>query len=434
MTINNPLIRKISATLLSILLLTYVAYQIYAANNNPLVTETATYAKMSDTIELPVWVIRNETVLNTNYDGVISYQVADGEKVASGGVIAETFASEDDATVQTRVARIDTEIASLESLDKAKDYYSGSPDLIGSQISGAVGNLLQSSLNNDYVSAETQRSKLQYLLSEKRIILGDESAGDYAGRISELQQEKASIQAAASGSTGAITTPYAGFFISEVDGYENSFDIENIDDISVADINNVKTSANLAQNAGKIAKDFSWYVATVITEAQKIKIENSSKTYVEFTSAKGDAIPASVEKINKDPNSDQYALLLRCDYMSAALASIRNENAKITLNTYSGVLVNEKAIHFEKVTTTQTDENGNKSEKTYNNVKGVFIRSGGKIRFVQVFSDITINGYAICKTELSDDEKNLLVTDSTIGLYDEVITGGKNLYDGKVIR
>ena len=52
---------------------------------------------------------------------------------------------------------------------------------------------------------------------------------------------------------------------------------------------------------------------------------------------------------------------------------------------------------------------------------------------MQIFSDATINGYAICKVSLSTEEREQLVTSTTIQLYDEVIVEGTDLYDGKML-
>ena len=74
------------------------------------------------------------------------------------------------------------------------------------------------------------------------------------------------------------------------------------------------------------------------------------------------------------------------------------------------------------------------AEKVQENVKGVYVLYGGKLQFVQVFSDHSVNGYAICKTELSSSEQEMLVTSSTIQLYDQVVVEGTDLYDGKIIE
>lgn len=433
MNINNPLIRKIFATVFAVLLLLYVVYQIYAVNSIPIKTETATYARVSDTIQTPVWVARNEVVLNAENTGVISYNVSDGEKVAKGGDVALIYASEDDATANSRIAIINDEINDLKSLENAKNFFSGSPDLIGSQISTSITDMLVKSSKNEYHDAGKIKSKLQYYLSAKKIILGQDSADNYANRISELEEEKKKITDKASGPIGTIKTDDAGYFISKVDGYENAFDMENIEDITVKQINSIKPSKVSDNDMGKIATDFSWYVTAVITEPQKVKLENSYSVKVEFPSVSGDAVPAEIVGVNKDPDSSNYALVLKCNYMNAGLSTVRNENANIIVDTYSGVLVNEKSIHFEDITTTETDQNGKEKEVVHKNVKGVYVKSAGKLEFVQIFSDATINGYAVCKLDLNDYERSILVTENTIELYDEVVTGGSDLYDGKLI-
>ena len=126
-------------------------------------------------------------------------------------------------------------------------------------------------------------------------------------------------------------------------------------------------------------------------------------------------------------------MILKCTYMNSELAAARKEPLRIIISSYSGVLVNEKAIHFCDVTAYETDNNGNEVETVYENVKGVFVKYGSRIRFVQVFSDATVNGYAVCKISLSASEREQLVTSKTIQLYDEVVVEGTDLYDGKML-
>ena len=79
---NNPLIRKIGATAIAVLLLVYVGYQIYLSQYTGLKTETATYSTVSETIDTTGFIIRDEEIVDTNYNGVLNYTVDDGEKVA----------------------------------------------------------------------------------------------------------------------------------------------------------------------------------------------------------------------------------------------------------------------------------------------------------------------------------------------------------------
>lgn len=428
----NPVIKKIVGAALGILLIFYVAYQAYIINYVDLKTETATYAELSDTIQTDAWFIRNEKVITSNHSGVLSYVVDNGQKVANGGVVAYIYSDEEDATAEARLERLNSEISSLEALTTVGDYYSGKSDLVGAQISNSIIDILTAAGSNDYTSIESYRSSLQYSMSEKQIILGKEQPEDYASRIDQLKQERAQIQFGVSKSIGEIHAPNSGYYISSVDGYEDSFDIDSVLSLRVEDLQNVEQKTVVERTAGKICRDFNWYVAFVVDEKNMLKLQKSNETYVQIPGV-SDKIPAVVEALNADRENGLYAAILRCNYMNSDVASIRNAEVEILVDNYSGVLVDEKAIRFENVTTYEKDEEGNEVPIVHNNVRGVYIKSGGKIRFVQVFTEMTINGYAICKTNLSDKEKEELVTYSTIKLYDEVVIGGTDLYDGKLL-
>ena len=70
--INNPLIRKIGATAIAVLLLVYVGSQIYLSQYTGLKTETATYSTISETIDTRGFIIRDEEIVDTNYNGVLN--------------------------------------------------------------------------------------------------------------------------------------------------------------------------------------------------------------------------------------------------------------------------------------------------------------------------------------------------------------------------
>ena len=104
---NNPLLKKLVTALIAVLLLVYVGYQIYNANYSSVKTETAAYASMSDSIKVEGSAVRKETVVTQEISGVLSYIIEDGGKVAKGGVIAETYANDSDASVQRQLEELE---------------------------------------------------------------------------------------------------------------------------------------------------------------------------------------------------------------------------------------------------------------------------------------------------------------------------------------
>ena len=148
-------------------------------------------------------------------------------------------------------------------------------------------------------------------------------------------------------------------------------------------------------------------MACLFDDSSMAKFEGVENVTLDIPYASTATIPARVVAKNRDAGSGKTAVIFECTYMDADLATVRSENVQVNVRTYSGVL---------------------------ENVKGVYVVYGGRLEFVQVFSEKDVNGYAVCKLELSEDEQKNLVTDHTIRLYDQVVVGGVDLYDGKIVR
>ena len=433
---NNPLIRKIGATAVAVLLLIYVGYQVYLSQYTGLKTEAATYSTVSESIDTTGFIIRDEEVISSSYSGVLNYTVDDGEKVAEGGAIAEIYPTEEDAAVQNRIARIDDELNRLSALETPSDSTASNPKLIGSQISKKITSILGALKSGSMSDVTDERNDLQLLLSQRQVVTGKESSGDYAAHVNELHEERIALTQSASASIGTVSSPAAGYFIRSVDGYENAVSLDGVPSLSVSDVRALEEeepAGTDTESIGKVAKDFNWYIACILTENDLVRLDRTTKVTVEMPFATVEQIPAEVVKINRDSETGEAAVILKCTYMNSDLASARMETLRINISSYSGVLVPESAVHFADVVAHETDEDGNEVDVTYENIRGVYVKSGSRLRFVQIFSDATINGYAICKVSLSTEEREQLVTGDTIQLYDEVVVEGTDLYDGKML-
>ena len=87
-------------------------------------------------------------------------------------------------------------------------------------------------------------------------------------------------------------------------------------------------------------------------------------------------------------------------------------------------------MHEDTVTRTVTDGNGNEKEES-RKVKGVYVVSGNVMQFKEVVILYSDDDYIICKQTPEDGE---LFGSSTVKLYDRVVIGGTDLYDGKSVR
>ena len=65
------------------------------------------------------------------------------------------------------------------------------------------------------------------------------------------------------------------------------------------------------------------------------------------------------------------------------------------------------------------------------NLQKVYILYGNSIKFVEIVPLYSSNNYVICDP---DPDTSELMTSETLTLYDEVVVGGKDLYDGKMVK
>lgn len=434
---NSKKIQTLAAAILTFLLLVYVGCQMYLSNHKGIVTETAMYGTVSDTLQARGFAIRDEEVITESYSGVLSYRVADGTRVSAGGVIADVFTSESDAAAWNTVDNLEQEISNLQTLAKPADFFAANPSMISTQIYTALGNIASEIRNNNFSETTTLKENLQMVLNRKQLITGEESPETFQSRIEELESQKESITASANPAVGSITAPAAGYFISSTDGFENVVnvsDIENITAGTVRDLLGREQGTGLSSSVGKICSDFNWYLVCVFSDNAIWRFEDVTQVNLDIPFASTETIPATVIAKNKDRATGDTAVVFECSYMDSDIASVRNEMVQINVQTYSGVLVSEKALRFCDVPYTEIDENGNEVEKVQKNVKGVYIQNGRQLEFVQIFTEKTVNGYAICKTELSESERESMVTDDTVQLYDNVVVEGTDLYDGKPVQ
>ena len=330
---------------------------------------------------------------------------------------------------------MDQEIENLQSLSQTANSMMANPSMLGDQIYSALEGISQLVNENEFFRAEHPKRRAAECPHPAP---ADYRRGE-RGRLQPAHQPAAE-PAGYPGQpywlcNGEHPGPEAGYFISTVDGLENVMDISQVESITVAQAEKLLEQQPSSTDAvGKICQDFNWYAVCVFDEDDMVHFEGVEDVYLDIPFASTEQIPAKVLARNSDGESGKTAVVFQCSTMDADIAAVRNEAIQVTVNTYSGVLVNERAIRFADVEYTTTDEAGNTVTQVQENVKGVYVLYGGQLEFVQVFTDQTVNGYAICRTDLTEEEQSMLVTDSTIQLYDQVVVEGTDLYDGKIVR
>ena len=175
--LNHPILKRIITIIIVVLLLVFIGYQIWRANHSSVVTETATYASISDTIQAEGVIIRDETLVRqTILLGVITYHVSDGTKIAKDGLIATVYDTAEDATTQQRREQLESQLTTLKELNSARTTTTyTNPDNFDTDIHTKLYTLLESIHERDRDQIDSDKDSVLKSINTRQIATGQVS-------------------------------------------------------------------------------------------------------------------------------------------------------------------------------------------------------------------------------------------------------------------
>lgn len=428
---NSPILRKLASSLLGVLLLFYIGYQVYNSHYKKVQTETAVYATSDATVQVTGTAIREEKLVDGKVSGVVHYIIPSGGKVANGEKVAEFYANDKSAAAQEQVQALEASIAKLQKLGTPGDTFAASPDSLSKQINLKLADLLYGISSCRYADLSDSRENFLYLVNERQVVT--DKVTDFSGRIAALKaQQKALADSNNAKPTGSVTAPVAGYFIHSTDGYETLFDFSKAQSLTVNDLKAKQNSKPVSSGGsiGKICSQYNWYFAFVLPENKASMFKPGNSVSIDFSFASNSPVPATIAAVNRQADTGECTVILQSSMMSATLASVRTQTAQVQMDEYTGIRVSQKAVHFETVSKTTKDKDG-KPVTVKKEVQGVYVLHGNEIRFQQIFPLYSTDTYVICNSEPNAAD---LMTESTVKLSDEVVVEGSDLYNGKVIK
>ncbi len=397
-------------------------------NSNELETEIAVHYNYSESISANAVIVREETLINNSVaNGVEYYMVNDGDKVALSTVVAKIFANENDALCYNKIQEINEKISVLESLNTPYDNIS-TDSAVDSQIYLNINSLLKSVNNGNFKDRDTAAESLIYSINQRQKIIG--TVTDFNAQIQELQEEKASYSSSGSSYIAEIRAPKSGYFVAEVDGYENVFDYDNVENLTVEDLSKSFVPAPVSDSSvGKIVSGLDWYIVCKLTADEALSLSHSeSYPSIVFSSASEEPVPVDLVALNQASKKDDAVAVFSCNYMNSSLSCLRNEPVQIIINNFEGVRLSKSALHDDYVDL--LDEDGEPTgEKA--RVQGVYILHGSELLFREVSVIFAGSDFVIVDI---NPESAILKSGETIIINDEVVIKGDDLYDGKIIK
>ncbi len=398
-------------------------------------------------VRMELYLFRDEAVLYADGSGVTQYTVGNGDRVGVGGQIGTAYGigelSEAEArALQQQLRAYDDRIALLRELgghgtpadaraeaDALDAYYLG---------------LLEAAGRGDLLSANGFAAEMLDGIGRYDILTD-------ANRVTlaSLEAEREALLAGLS-PIATIRTDRGGYFYDRADGYESVFTYSAAMTMTPEDFRAMterSASAVPVGVVGKMVYSPTWYAAAYIPidpddpnasdgEADRTVAVfqqgiATGKTYsMSCVDSAGTVVNLTIERLV--PDEGGVLLVFSSQDMPAGFDFSRKLRVETVAQTRGGYRIPEEAlVRLE-------------SDRTGEEVPGVYILAGGVVEFRKVHIDVGRDGYYIARTyeeveamldELSDEAYAAATADGWryLRLNDNIIIGGNELYEGKMI-
>lgn len=428
-----------AVSLIAIAVMIYVGYHMVSSFTSGVETQPAYLDRFNESVMADAYILRREEVLYSNAAGVVNYLVSDGEKVAVGDEVADIYRSGGDV-LRERIEKIDEAIEALTAVEARAKYLSVSDvNKIDTEIEALVLAARTQTAGNDLSAASASTNEIEELMNLRRLVTGEVES--YESEIGSLRAERASIVAQLADISETIRSEHSAYYFHEVDGYEGAFAFEDIDTLTLDDIQTMISAQPKplsGYEAGKLVRDYMWYVAVPTDEATLSYFTVGRSYNLEF-GAEGKSLSMKLYSVLADTSeaTDDACLIFVTSEMPSGFEYSRMQPVSIDAKTYEGYRVPLSAVRVVKYGDVE--------------VAGVYVLYGNTVVFRRIDIILQQDGYVLCRAEEEEEEDDGYVDFPMIGgeteteppeeyetipflaLYDLVITSSKGLYDGKIV-
>ncbi len=411
MNAKKPLI-NLAVFLLSGFVVLYAIIQLISGLTSDVSYEYAAEQKIETALEKNGYLIRNESIVYAEKSGILSYSVSESQKVGVDQPIATVYSSENGMNVQNEIDLIEQKIEILSRSSIDTGYLTSNISKIDERILDAMIKARTSSEENDLTLISNTKEDLLININKRHLVTSGMS--DFSAQISELQSKKDQLTATLQNPLMTIYAERTGYFSTLLDGYESIFTPDKLNQMTLADFDEITSMEKTKYTdsaIGKLITDYDWHTMCEVTskEAESFVV---GKTYpISFLYSSGQQLDAVLQKKITQTDSTRAILIFLIQEVPSDFDYTRQQPIKIVTSSKNGVSFPSSALRL------------------VDGVQGVYIVAGNVVDFKKVdiigSSDSRYLSKSFEKTEPNASEY--------LSKFDRVILEGKDLYVGKIL-
>ncbi len=401
--------------ILSVIAVVYLGYHFIGSFGTELSTEYALLVTENDVMEFDAYILRNETVVSAGTAGGVGYNFPDGTKVGTGSEIASIYGSTSSSNADKRdeIISLDDKIELLSESNDISGLAASDTSTLDGRIDGYYMTIRKSAEEGVYDNLPKRRDEFLTLLNKRQVITGKVESFDSA--IENLKAEREVLTASLDNVSETVIANTSGFFYSSLDGYESIFTADAARNMSIASFDSMLANdpAIYPESViGKIATEFTWYI-TLETTKEELRYFNEGYSYqVIFPYNNDTELTMKLEDVVSPDGELRAILVFSCGNVPEDFSFRRMQPVEIVRSSYSGYRVPISAVRL------------------MDGRMGVYILVGNTINFKYIDVILESDGYYIVAPQDIENDPEYY---TKLGLYDLIITAGKNLAVGKMI-
>ena len=412
-------LKYVISTVCSIGLVVFLMYHIIGSLTSDVETASISFTTQEQASEYDAYIFRGESLLYTSTTDVgnINFLLEDGTKVSVGEEVCQVYAGSASGDSGIALAEIERKLELLRNSNLEENVNYSDTQLIDNAINNAYYTLLTRMADGAAGYAMAKSDDLISSMNQRLIIT--KHVENFDRQIRMLESERTALITGSGAAAESIYCDRAGYYYSDIDGFEEIFSSDKIENLtldeydslvsSAADISLQKNRAG-GTNCGKIVTEYNWYIGVKITTEESRSYTEGYTYTVIFPYNSDLRISMILDRMILQADDNRVVLVFRTNTIPEHFSFLRRQTVQIVTNTWEGYKVPLSAVRI------------------IDGVQGVYILEGYIVEFRRIEPLREIDGYFICRENNGTEEDA-----DMLELYDHIIINGKNLYSGKII-
>ncbi len=299
----------------ALVLIQVVGYSFSRITKGKVNYDTVQYGTIDSPKVIQGVIIRDEKVYNTTVDGVVSYDVADGEKVKPN---TEVCSIKDQATVASMEAdleKIDNDIMDVQDKRDDISIYSDDISKDNQQIKKLVDDSAIYFATLNLQNVYELKTNIEKELSERNQLLLNENQGALTDLVTKRKEQEEKLNQ----SISKIATTESGIVSYNVIGDEDKYTLTTMKSLTkkntlatTSNSNGFKTSVKANSPVFKIIKSNTWYIAAYINndDVKDWKTGNVVNIYTKDDNGVSYTLPATINTLSAAENGKEKYVIL----------------------------------------------------------------------------------------------------------------------------